>query len=346
MAGMQQIEAAVGEADAQPLPVPFVEPLVEHRPVEHDLVLVRERRRRQHAGTQFGRRHGRGAALADHHGGSRIGDVHGVGELHTGRHHRGQHRHHGIAGTGHVAHLDRMGGDGNQLSSARSGVLHQRHALLAARHQHGAAAHDAIEFGDRRRDLGRAGDRAPGDFGEFLAVRRDQRGVGVIRKVLALGIDDHRLAGLARRLDHGADDARGQHAFGVVGEHDRPNPRQRLEHRIDDRLLDLAGNRLCQLPVGAQQVGGMMLGDEADLAGGRTRPVDDEMGLDRRLGAERRLEGASGLVVSPITLTKMQRAPSAAMLRATLPAPPTTSSLLLTARTCTGASGEMRVTSP
>src|SRR5437764_6183350 len=42
----------------------------------------------------------------------------------------------------------------------------------------------------------------------------------------------------------------------------------------------------------------------------------------------------------------MQRAPSAAMLRATLPAPPTVSSLRRTARIGAGASGEMRETSP
>ena len=38
----------------------------------------------------------------------------------------------------------------------------------------------------------------------------------------------------------------------------------------------------------------------------------------------------------------MQRAPSAAMLRATLPAPPIINSLRLTASTGAGASGEMR----
>ena len=42
MAGMKQIEAAIGEADAQPRPTPFVEALVEHCPVEHDLLLGRE----------------------------------------------------------------------------------------------------------------------------------------------------------------------------------------------------------------------------------------------------------------------------------------------------------------
>jgi len=42
----------------------------------------------------------------------------------------------------------------------------------------------------------------------------------------------------------------------------------------------------------------------------------------------------------------MQRAPSAAILRATVPAPPISATLCLTARTGVGASGEMRDTSP
>ena len=37
VAGMQEIEAAIGEADAQALLAPFGEMLVEQRPVEHDL---------------------------------------------------------------------------------------------------------------------------------------------------------------------------------------------------------------------------------------------------------------------------------------------------------------------
>jgi hypothetical protein len=49
---------------------------------------------------------------------------------------------------------------------------------------------------------------------------------------------------------------------------------------------------------------------------------------------------------SPISPTKMQRAPSEAILRATLPAPPILVSLRCTAITGAGASGEIRDTSP
>src|SRR5690349_11673703 len=40
---MQEIEAAIGKADAQAMAAPFAQPFVEHSPVEHDLVLGRER---------------------------------------------------------------------------------------------------------------------------------------------------------------------------------------------------------------------------------------------------------------------------------------------------------------
>ena len=49
---------------------------------------------------------------------------------------------------------------------------------------------------------------------------------------------------------------------------------------------------------------------------------------------------------SPIRPTKMQRAPSEAILRATLPAPPILVSLRWAAMTGAGASGEIRDTSP
>ena len=119
MAAMQEIEAAVGEADAQALPPPVGEPLVEQRPVEHDLVLGRERRRGQDAVAQFGERNRRGAAFADHHRSRGIGGAHGGLER---RFHRQQHRHHrrdGVAGAGHVAHLDRIGRNMDRRSRRR-----------------------------------------------------------------------------------------------------------------------------------------------------------------------------------------------------------------------------------
>ena len=54
----------------------------------------------------------------------------------VGRQHGREHRHHGVAGARDVAHLDRIGADVDRLAARR----HQRHAVLAARHQHRLAA--------------------------------------------------------------------------------------------------------------------------------------------------------------------------------------------------------------
>ena len=87
MAGVQEIETAVGEADAQALP--FGEPFVEHRPVEDDFLFGCERGGGKNARTQLRRRDGSGAALADHDRGSRVGRAHGGLIVHVGgEHHR------------------------------------------------------------------------------------------------------------------------------------------------------------------------------------------------------------------------------------------------------------------
>src|SRR6516164_7074045 len=64
MAAMQQVKTPVGETDAQPVTSPFREPFIQHRPIEYDLILGRERGGRQDAVTQFGQRHRRRAAFA------------------------------------------------------------------------------------------------------------------------------------------------------------------------------------------------------------------------------------------------------------------------------------------
>ena len=42
----------------------------------------------------------------------------------------------------------------------------------------------------------------------------------------------------------------------------------------------------------------MMLGDETDLARGRTRRIDNEMGLDQGLGGKRPHQGAAGFILA------------------------------------------------
>ena len=283
MAAMQQVEAAIGEADAQTVPPPFLQALVEHRPVEHDLVFRRERSRRQNAMTQFAKRNGRSAALADHHGGGRVGCAHGV---FVGRLHRRQHRHHGghrVAGTGHIAHLDRIGFDVDR----RLPFGMQAHALFAARDQHGFALDHLRKLGGGGGDLRLVAERPMHRGRKLLGVWRDHGRAAIDAIVVALRIDDHRLAVPARRLDDGADHPLGQHAFGIVGEYDCADLRHRRFRMRDHRRLALGARRRRCFPIGAHQVGGMMLGDEAHFARRRPRFIDHQFGNDRAELGER-----------------------------------------------------------
>ena len=247
---MQKIETAIGEADAQALAAPFGETLAEHRAVEHDLVLGSGRGGRQQAMAQFVDAYRRGARLADHHGSARIGSAHRGFIIRTKRQHDRQHRHHRVAGPGDVAHFHRIGGHMHR----RLAIHAQRHALLAARHQHGFACDHAGKFLCRRRDR-RVADRfAPCRIGQLAPVRRDQRRAAIDRIVLSFGIDDDAPAEPPRLLDHRADDARGEHALGVVGEHHDGDARKRRERTRDQLALAVGVRGRGLFPVGAQQV--------------------------------------------------------------------------------------------
>ena len=219
------------------------------------------------------------------------------------------------------------------------------HAGFAAGDQHGFAADEARQLGGGHRDLRLGGHRPMHRGGQLLGIRRDQRRAAIDAVIVAFGIDHDRFAEAPRRFDDGANDARGERAFGIVGQHHRAGFGQRRFGKADDRGFAFRAGRVRGFPIGAQQVGGVMLGDEAHLARGWPRVVDHQLGCDRpslpSLSVSTR--PASSLPIRP---TKMQCAPSAAMLRATLPAPPISTSLLPTVRTGVGASGEMRVTSP
>jgi len=65
---------------------------------------------------------------------------------------------------------------------------------------------------------------------------------------------------------------------------------------VDQRLLGPGIDLLQQFPVGAQEVGRVVLGHEADFARGRACGIHYEMGFDRRLGGERAHEHAAGFI--------------------------------------------------
>ena len=195
MAGMQNIEAAIGETDAQSLLAPVRQMRIEIAAGRHDLLLGRQRRMRQDFPPQFRRRHGSGALLADRNGSRRIRHPQRGLPVGPGRKRQRQRRSDRVARARDVAHLDRQRRHMDRLAAAN----HQRHAVFALRHQH------RLAVGENHRVLRRGGNvlvgigAAAGGFGKFLAIGRQQRGAAIDREIGALGIDDHALAELLAR---------------------------------------------------------------------------------------------------------------------------------------------------
>jgi hypothetical protein len=127
VAGMQDVEAAIGEANAQALPAPFGEPGLERIRRAHDLLLGRESGMRQDPSPQLGRAHAGGALLADRDGGGRTRHAQRRVPIRARRDRDRERRGHGVAGAGDVAHLHRNSRNMDGLTLAR----HQRHAVLA-----------------------------------------------------------------------------------------------------------------------------------------------------------------------------------------------------------------------
>ena len=291
---MQDIEAAVGETDAQALLSPILELRVEFAARRHDLFFGREKSMRQDLAPQFRRRDNGRALLADRDGGCRIRHSQRALPIGPCRQYHREHRGNGVAGARDVAHLDRMGGNMNGVALAR----HQRHAVLALRHQHGLAIgqlHDVLRrIGDIFLGVG----AAAGGFGEFLAIGRQQGRAAIDRKIRALGIDDHPLAELSRGVDDVANDTRGQHALGVVGQQHDIGARQAWQDAVEQFLLDLGGGRFGQFPVRAQHMGGEMLGNETHLARGRPRSVADQHAFNAAFLRKLSLQLATRLVLA------------------------------------------------
>ena len=175
------------------------------------------------------------------------------------------------------------------------------HAGFAAGDQHGFAADEARQLGGSHRDLRLGGHRPMHRGGQLLGIRRDQRRAAIDAVIVAFGIDHDRFAEAPRRFDDGANDARGERAFGIVGQHHRAGFGQRRFGKADDRGFAFPAGRVRGLPIGAQQVGGVMLRDEAHLARGWPRVVDHQLGCDRLKLAELIGQYATGLVVADQT---------------------------------------------
>ena len=147
------------------------------------------------------------------------------------------------------------------------------HALLAARHQQCVEAQFAAQFLNPGSEV-RFRCPAPDDFTQFRTVRRDHRRAGVLAPLVALGIDQHRLARRAGQGDHFSDV--GQAALAVVGK----------DHRIagSDTALEfgqlglqdfMRGRRL---EVDAQQL--LLAADDTQFDRGVDFTVDVQNGID------------------------------------------------------------------
>ena len=164
-----------------------------------------------------------------------IGRAHGGFEIGAHRQHGGEHRDHGVAGAGHVAHAHRIGRHVHRRADA-----HQRHALLAARDQHGLGVDRLGQRGRGDDDLVVVVRRRVRRLGEFLPVRRDQRRPAIDAVIAALWIDHDRLAELCS--PHRS--PRGSRAASACPWHSRRAPRRRpagsaLSDMRDQRVLGL-----------------------------------------------------------------------------------------------------------
>ena len=273
VAGMQEIENAVGKADTQILCAPLGQWLIKLAPVEYDFFLRRQRRSRQDTRAQFRGGNGSGPALADDHGRRGIRRAHCRLKVRADRQHQREYRNDRVAGARNIAYLHRISRHVNGLCGARV----EQHAFLTHRHQHSLAVGGARKLGGSRGKISLGLDRPPRRIDEFLAVWRNDGRTTVDREVRALRIDHDRLLELSCFLDHRTYEARRKQPLGVVRQHncvDSPHSRMRL---LDQCRLDFRVNRLCQFPIRAQEMRGVVLGDETAVcasSAAKHRPQD------------------------------------------------------------------------
>ena len=322
VAGMQDIETAIGEADAQSLPAPV------RRAV---------RRVRRQSNTIFssaasdacGRMRARSsasetvavprlptttaaAALA-----ARIAVSQSAPAASISR----QHRDHGVARAGDIAHLDRIGRHVDRLrrrappASCRRSLRVTSTASQSASASQLAARPSAI--------FGVGVGAAAGRLGQFLAVRRDQRRAAIDRVIGALGIDDHRLAGCSRGIDDVADHARA--SARPWRSPTAPRRRRAAAAAAPRRSAASRSRRRPAAPVPNRRAAygwSNAPTRSAPCAWSGASGSTTSCGLDARLRPRASAFSVRPASSSPTRPTNMQRAPRLAILRATLPAPP------------------------
>ncbi len=273
MAGVDQIEAAIGEADPQSLGVPPGGTL--YRLVARgDLAVGRHQIRQIQHAEQFLAADCRGAGLAHGNAGRDVGEHRRLRQRDPGAEGHRQCRHQRIAGTRDIGHLARAG----RQVQCRLTAPHQRQAFRRTRHQHRLAAGvvQRLASGSIGSLVVRRFD--PGRLAHLKLVRRQHRGTAVGRELAALGIGDHHASACPRLCQCAPQHGVAQHALRIVGQQDHVCRRQRVgeltKHKSLGRFVDRRGGLLIE----PQQL--VMTDHESSLCRSRSPRNDHKMWND------------------------------------------------------------------
>ena len=164
MAGMQEIEAAIGEANPPPLPAPALG-LLSRDLGRHDFPQHPSLRR--NSAEQVALPGNRCPDLPDNNPGRDVREPNGERQLKPGGDARRQSRDHGISRARHVMNLGRLGRE-----MPHTILVEQRHAVLGARYQNGAEAVPLSRSARAAASISASVlDRHPGSLGKLATVR-------------------------------------------------------------------------------------------------------------------------------------------------------------------------------
>ncbi|MNS94973.1 hypothetical protein D3C72_1292090 [compost metagenome] len=224
MAAVQDVEAAVGEADLQALTLPRLD-LIRQFVQRRDLGLGQGRVLAHLGLDQFGGRDDRRAALAHHHARGQDGELHRRLQRRACAQRQTKRRQRRVAGAGDIIDLARPTREMHHAAVPTG----QGHALAGAGDDDRLGRGRRQQGRQRRLDLCVRLNRQAGGPRQFAGVGLDQIDRAITGEVAPLGVHNDRRAvfptGPQRRRDQGVV----HHALGVVGQQDGLGV---LEHRL------------------------------------------------------------------------------------------------------------------
>ena len=288
---MHDVEAAIGEADAEPaaLPAPHQGPGLGDAVVfgAVPLLVAHVARQFEHQFVELDRG---GAELADRDPRGGVGEAHRLRQRMAAGAGQRQDRDHRVAGARDVEHLARP----RPLDMHRARGLDQHHALFRAGGEDRGGVGLAHHLGRRRDDLAIGCRGHPRRGGQLLLIGGDAGGAAIAREIIALGIDIDRDAERARPRDRGGDDPGPERALGVIRQDHRIDLGEGAFDRGDQRGLFLLVEIVQALLVNTHDV--LMSGDITGLAD-RRPPRARDMGVDE---TRRRCDQGADLVAARV----------------------------------------------